>query len=79
MKTPRKNTYTYQVMQWLKSGRSITSKQSIDDIGCTRLADVILRLRNDYNMPILTIMIPVKTRNNRTVDVAKYVLADEEN
>jgi hypothetical protein len=66
-------------MQWLKSGRSITSKQSIDDIGCTRLADVILRLRNDYNMPILTIMIPVKTRNNRTVDVAKYVLADEEN
>lgn len=77
MKTPKKNTYTYQVMQWLRSGRTITSKQSIDDLGCTRLAVVIGRLRDTYEMPILTRMIPVKNRNGKWVQVARYELITE--
>lgn len=77
MKTLPTNTYTYQVMQWLKSGRTLTSRQCIDDIGSTRLAAIIGRLRNEYEMPISTTMIPVKNRNGRWVEVARYELVTE--
>lgn len=76
MRTLPKNTYTYQVKQWLESGRSITSKQAIDEFGCTRLAAVISRLKNLHGMIIETTMIPVKNRHNRWVEVAKYHIAD---
>ena len=76
MKTPKKNTYLYQVMQWLKKGRSITSKQAIDAFGCTRLAAVISALKYDYNMQIVTDLVPVKNRNGRWVEIAKYRLVE---
>jgi hypothetical protein len=76
MKTLAKNTYTYQVMQYLKSGKGITSKQAIDEFGCTRLSAVIFRLINTYNMPIAKDMVPVKNRNGRWVEVARYYLAE---
>lgn len=77
MRTLPKNTYTYQVKQWLESGRSITSKQAIDEFGCTRLAAVISRLKNLHGMSIVTTMIPVKNRHNRTVEVASYSILGE--
>jgi hypothetical protein len=76
MRTLAKNTYTYQVMQWLKSGRGITSKQAIDELGCTRLSAVIYRLINIYDMPIAKDMIPVKNRNGKVVEVARYYLTE---
>ena len=76
MRTLPKNTYTYQVKQWLESGRSITSKQAIDEFGCTRLAAVISRLKNLHGMIIETTMIQVKNRHNRWVGVAMYHIAD---
>lgn len=76
MKTLAKNTYTYQVMAWLKSGRSITSKQAIDELGCTRLAAIIAHLKNNYALPIVTDELRVKNRNNRWVTIAKYSLAE---
>jgi vacuolar-type H+-ATPase subunit I/STV1 len=76
MKTLAKNTYLYQVKTWLESGRSITSKQAIDELGCTRLSAVIFRLINDFNMPITKDMVPVKNRNGRHVEVARYYLAE---
>lgn len=72
-----KNTYTYQVKTWLESGRAITSKQAIDEFGCTRLAAVISRLKNLHGMQIVTTMIPVKNRHNKTVEVARYHLLEE--
>lgn len=77
MKTLKKNTYTYQVKRWLENGSSITSKQAIDQLGCTRLADVIYRLINDYGMVITKDMVPVKNRNGRTVEVARYFIPKE--
>jgi vacuolar-type H+-ATPase subunit I/STV1 len=77
MRTLPKNTYTYQVKQWLESGRSITSKQAIDEFGCTRLAAVISRLKNLHGMNITSTMIPVKNRHNRWVEVAKYMLVED--
>lgn len=47
MRTLPKNTYVYQVMQWLNTGRSITPKQAIEELGCTRLAAVIPLSRRD--------------------------------
>lgn len=76
MKALAKNTYTYQIMQWLKSGRTITSKQAIDEFGCTRLSAVIFRLINEYELPITKDMVPVKNRNGRWVEIAKYYLAE---
>lgn len=75
MKELARNTYTYQVMKWLQSGKSITSKQAFDELGCTRLSAVIFRLINEYDMPITKDMIVVKNRNGRFVEVAKYYLA----
>lgn len=75
MKTLKRNTYTYQVMKWLESGKSITSKQAIDNLGCTRLAAVIFTLINTYEMPIYKDMVPVKNRNGKWVEVAKYYLS----
>lgn len=76
MKSLSKNTYTYQVMQWLKSGRSITSKQAIDEFGCTRLAAIIKHLKSHYQLPIVTDELMVKNRNKRWVKIAKYYLAE---
>lgn len=75
MKELAKNTYLYQVKKWLESGKTITSKQAIDEFGCTRLSAVIFRLINTYDMPITKDMIQVKNRNGRWVEVAKYHLS----
>lgn len=77
MKTLAKNTYTYQVKRWLESGKSITSKQAIDELGCTRLSAVIFRLVNEYDMPIVAEKMPVKNRNGRWVEVARYHLVKD--
>lgn len=77
MKALPKNTYTYQVMQWLKRGLTITSKQAIDEFGCTRLAEVIHRLRNEYGLPIQAEDVKVKNRNGRIVKIARYQLITE--
>lgn len=77
MKTLPTNTHTYKVLHWLQSGRPITSWQAIEEFGCTRLSDVIYRLKNDYNLPIRDEMIPVTNRNGRVVKIAKYQLITE--
>lgn len=71
------NTHTFKVAQWLRSGKSITSWQAIDLFGCTRLADVIYRLKNIHEFPIKDEIISVKNRNGRTVKIAKYQLITE--
>lgn len=76
MRTLPKNTYVYQVMQWLNSGKSITPKQAIDALGCTRLAAVISTLKKRYHMPIVTGELVVTNRNKRKVKVANYYLAE---
>lgn len=76
MKELAKNTYTYQIKRWLESGRSITSKQAIDELGCTRLAVITSNLRHHYNMPIKSDNVIVKNRNGRSVEIAKYYLME---
>lgn len=71
------NTHTFKVAQWLKSGKSITSWQAFDLFGCTRLADVIYRLKNIHGFSIKDEMLSVKNRNGRTVKIAKYQLITE--
>lgn len=77
MKAMPTNTYTYKVLQWLRSGKPITTWQAFDEFGCTRLADVIYRLRNEHGLPIKDEKIPVINRHGRTVKIAKYELIIE--
>jgi hypothetical protein len=77
MKTPKSNTHTFKVLQWMKKGLSITSWQAIDEFGCTRLADVIYRLRNEYGLTIKDEMVSVVNRHGRTVKIARYELITE--
>ena len=77
MKAIAKNTYTYQVMRWLQSGRSITSKQAIDEFGCTRLAAIISHLRHTHGLAIGVRDVEVRNRNGRYVTVAKYFLEED--
>lgn len=71
------NTHTFKVAQWLESGKSITSWQAFDLFGCTRLADVIYRLKNIHGFSIKDEMLSVKNRYGRTVKIAKYQLITE--
>ena len=71
------NTHTHKVAEWLKTGKSITTWQAIEAFGCTRLADVIYRLRNLHGYAIKDEMIAVQNRNGRTVKIAKYQLITE--
>lgn len=77
MKAIPTNTYTYKVLQWLRSGKPITTWQAIDEFGCTRLADVIYRPRNEHGLPIKDEKIPVINRHGRTVKIARYELIIE--
>jgi hypothetical protein len=80
MKALAHNTYIGQVKVWLESGMTITPRQAFRELGCTRLSAVIFRLINEYNMPIVTNLIPVKNGNGRWTKVAQYKLVkDEEN
>lgn len=74
----KKTTYLRQVKYWLERGNTITTKQAIDEFGCTRLSAVIFRLVNEYQMPIEKEMISVRNRNGRRVDVARYRLVGKE-
>lgn len=64
------------ILEHLKSGRSITSMEAINEYGFTRLSAIIHTLRNSgYNID--TTMIPVKTRYGKQTMVAKYTLIKE--
>jgi hypothetical protein len=77
MKELPANTYTYQVMHWLKLGMTLTSRQAINEFGCTRLAAIIKHLKTHYGMPIISEDLKVKNRNGRFVKIARYQLIKE--
>jgi hypothetical protein len=57
------------VEQWLKKGRSLTSKMAFSMWSCTRLASCIQRLKRDKDMNIVTNM----KYTNSGVGYAEYV------
>ena len=77
MKPISRTTYLSQIRRWLENGKAITPAQAISEFGCTRLSAVIFRLKNEYNLPIVTELVSVKNRNGRRVDVARYHLLEE--
>lgn len=52
MKTPKSNTHTFKVLQWMKKGLSITSWQAIDEFRMHQIGGCNLptekRIRVDY-------------------------------
>lgn len=68
------DTQTMDVLNHLKEHKAITSKEAFNKYGIERLASVIYRLRYIWNYEIVTVMITVKNRRGKDVDVAKYVL-----
>ena len=41
-------TQKQQIREYLEAGNSITQLAALNDFGCMRLADVIFKIRNDY-------------------------------
>ena len=70
----REDTQTMDVLNHLKEHKAITSKEAFNMYGIERLASVIYRLRYIWNYEIKTVMITVKNRRGKDVDVAKYIL-----
>lgn len=69
-------THYDRVLQWLKDYGSITSWQSYENFGITRLSAIIYLLRKDgYIIENETIC--TKNRYNDPVHFAKYVLKGE--
>jgi len=66
MLMPRK-TQKDRVLQHLREFGSITSWEAIKEYGCTRLADVIFRLKDEY-----TIGVEMLSSTNRFGDKVRY-------
>ena len=64
------------VLEHLKSGKSITSLEAINDYGFTRLSAIICVLRK-RGYDIDTKMVKVPTRYGKETIVAQYTLAGE--
>ena len=65
------------VLEYLKSGQSITSLEAITLYGATRLSAIIFNLRKKGHT-IITRTIPVINRFGKTVYVAEYSYKGEE-
>lgn len=68
-------THGDRVLQHLKENNNITSWEAIKEYGCTRLADVIFNLKDEYT--IITNMVQDTNRFGDTVRYAKYTLVEE--
>ncbi len=67
-----RTTQKDRVLQHLEENKSITSWEAIKEYGCTRLADVVFRLKDDYI--INTDMVDSTNRFGDKVRYAKYNL-----
>ena len=65
------------VLEHLKSGKTITSMEAIQQYGFTRLSSIIHTLRN-YGYDIETKMVKVPTRYGKDTLVAMYSLVSED-
>ncbi len=64
---------TKLILEWLKSGRSISSQVAFEQFGATRLSSVIFKLRKKgYNID--TEMVQAKDRYGNMVRYANYYL-----
>lgn len=62
------------IKEWLEQGNTITSRESFDMFGCTRLSGKIYELRNRYGMNIVCKYIKGKTRFGRSCYYGIYYL-----
>ena len=66
-------TQNEEILEYLKAGHTLTSKDAFMIFGITRLSARIFDLRKHHN--IIDKMISVKTRNGKDTQVAEYRLA----
>lgn len=79
MRTIKDDTQTMDVLAYLRSHKAgITSTTAFRELGVTRLSAVIHRLRHIWSFNIETINVTVKNRRGKAVDIARYVLIEEE-
>ena len=69
---------TKLILEWMKSGRSISSQVAFERFGATRLSSVIFKLRKKgYNID--TEMVQAKDRYGNAVRYANYWLMLDDN
>ena len=79
MKTIKDDTQTMDVLAYLRSHKAgITSTTAFRELGVTRLSAVIHRLRHIWEFNIETIYVTIKNKKGKKVDIARYVLIEEE-
>ena len=71
-----KETHKTRCLKYLQDHKKITSLEAIRDLGNTRLAATILRLRKE-GYSIATDIIEVKNRWGGTTHVAQYTLVEK--
>ncbi len=62
-----------RLLAWLKSGRTITPLEAMNELGCYRLGARIWDLRRDGHT-IITTMVETKDRNGERCRFARYKL-----
>ena len=73
--SPQKVTKTAKVLEHLQTNGSITSWEAIEKYGATRVADIIYRLREHYD--IATEIYEHTDRYGNKTTYAKYVYVGE--
>lgn len=67
-------TKTQDVLEYMQSGKPITSLIAFEKFGATRLSAIIYNLRKQY--PIETINRLTKDKYGHTIQYAEYVLTE---
>ena len=70
-----KQTHTSRLLDYLKTHKKITSLEAIRDLGNTRLADSVFRLKKEGHF-FSTKNIQVPNRYGSTTKVAEYTLVN---
>lgn len=69
-------TQRTEILEYLLTGRPLTSKQAIEQFGCTRLAAVVHYFRGK-DIPIESTRVPVTDRYGKQTNVSKYWIPEE--
>lgn len=69
-------TQRTEILEYFLTGQPLTSKQAIEQFGCTRLAAVVHHFR-EKDIPIESTRITVTDRYGQSVRVSKYWLSED--
>ena len=78
MKSWKKRNKTSEILNHLKKYGQINSLEAIKLYGATRLSAIIYNLRHNYELNIVSKVVPFTDRYGTNADYVNYILIEED-